>query len=375
MKIAIDSSGLSKGNSIRGIGKYTSNLFNELKKVNKVDGNKFTVETIDQNDISFSDIKKRFDLVHYPYFDLFQNTLPTKSSIPVVVTVHDVIPLLYPKHYVVGVRAKMNLDRQKRALRKVNAVITDSNTSKKDIIRFLGIDPSLVHTVYLGASNLVYKVEGKKKLSDIKQKYKLPDKFVLYVGDVNYNKNIPVLIQACKQAGIKLVIGGKQALEIDEMIRSYQVQGPRDVVRKFFNKLHPELQHLRELSKNLDGSDLVIRLGYIPDEDIAGIYNLATVYCQPSLYEGFGLPLLEAFACHTPVIASRTQTLVEVGGDACIYADPYDYTDFAEKIKNVVSDSKLADELVKKGITRLAFFSWKKAAEDTIAVYRNILHK
>ena len=147
----------------------------------------------------------------------------------------------------------------------------------------------------------------------MQKKYGLPDSFALYVGDVNYNKNIPGLIEMCKHINIPLVIVGKQAKDIENQ-----------------NLNHLELTHL----KGLDWSN-VTRLGFVPDNDLAEIYNLADVYIQPSFYEGFALPVLEAKACGTWVIATRIQTHVEI-------------------------------------LETKRDYSWEKAAKETLEVYKNV---
>jgi glycosyltransferase involved in cell wall biosynthesis len=174
---------------------------------------------------------------------------------------------------------------------------------------------------------------------EIAKRYGLPDRFALYVGDVNYNKNIPVLIDACKIAKIPLVIAGKQAKEIESL-----------------NLNHPELKHL----KGIDWSG-VIRPGFIPDADLVAVYNLAKVYVQPSLYEGFGLPILEAVACGTPVVAAKTQALVEILGDDLNYVDPHDANMVAASILNPDKNVKLPRE-----------YSWEKTAKETLKLYAQI---
>src|SRR3972149_9760559 len=151
----------------------------------------------------------KYDIVHYPYFFPYALTLPPqKNGKKVVVTIQDLIHLVYPKQYPPGFRGRLNLLRQKSRLKNIDAVITISETSKKDIVRFLGISAEKIHVVYLAPRKVFKKLEiGDWKL-EIKKRYGLPDRYVLYVGDVNYNKNIPGLIQACKLAGIPLVIVG-----------------------------------------------------------------------------------------------------------------------------------------------------------------------
>lgn len=344
MKVALDSGPLTSEHAIRGIGVHTHELIEGMKRLRdeaiKVDG-------IDFKDADLS----KYDVVHYPYFHPFFLTLPWQKPIPkVVVTIHDLIPLIYPKHYPPGIKGKIRFLIQEFLLRNIDAIITISETSKKDICRFLGVQPNKVHVVYLAPRRIFRKIEDGRWKMEIAKHYGLPERFVLYVGDVNYNKNIPTLIKTCKLAKIPLVICGKQA---------------KDIKNQDLN--HPELLHLR----NVD-FDKTIRLGFVPDKDLVAIYNLASVYCQPSFYEGFGLPILESFACETPVVASKTQALVEIGEGGALFASPKDPEDFAKQILKIVNDGELKNQLVSTGNVIVRNFSWEKTAKETLEVYKSV---
>ncbi|MFC1625150.1 glycosyltransferase family 4 protein [Patescibacteria group bacterium] len=240
-------------------------------------------------------------------------------------------------------------------IKKVDAIITISETSKKDIVRILNINPKKIFVTYLAPRNIFKKIENKDILEKIAKKYNLPSEFVLYVGDVNYNKNILTLAKACKNIKKPLVIVGKQAS--DEAIDKSHIE----------NK--PFIDFLRKYQDDKD----VIRLGYVKDEDLVYIYNLAQVYCQPSFYEGFGLPVIEALACGLPVVASKIQTHVEVFNDSALYVNAKDYLDFSKKIKMVIEDEKLRVNLINNGLKRTKEYSWKKTADKTYKVYKSLL--
>ncbi len=338
MRVAIDSGPLNSGDAIRGIGFHTRELINELEKLQDKD---FKIDAVD---FKTADLTK-YDIVHYPYFHPHSLTLPfNKPSKKVVVTIHDLIRLVYPNAYPPGLRGKINFLFQKFNLRNVDAVITISETSKKDIVRFLNISPEKIYVTYLApqSGSLIQKT---------KNKLELPKEFVLYVGDVNYNKNLLNLAKACKIAKLKLVIVGKQSVveETDSNIEN-----------------NPWREFLRLYKNDKD----IIRLGFV--ENLDEVFKKATVYCQPSLYEGFGLPLLEAFERGIPVVASKTQALVEVGSDACLYVDPNNPTNIASGLRGVFKNKKLASDLVKKGKLRLKDFSWSKCANETLDVYKKI---
>jgi len=355
MKVKIENSALSGGHAVRGVGSYTRSLINALGKLPNIQL-----------------VEDGWDVFHYPYFDLFSHTLPDALEKPTIVTIHDVIPLLYPKHYKAGLRGNINFKRQISALKNVKYIITDSETSKKDIVRFLEVPAKKVVPIYLAPDPVYKKIKDKKNLKDIIKKFALPEKFVLYVGDVNYNKNVETLARACIRSKIHLVIVGKNAAELEKVIGSYSTKGPRDLVRKAFGLTHPELEHYKKLA-NLFASKYIQRLGFIENQDLVAIFNLASVYCQPSLYEGFGLPPLQALACGIPVVASKTQTLVEVLENGAIYFEACDARDLINKIDTVLQDSKVKNEIVKNGQIRLKQFNWSITAKETAVVYKKAL--
>ena len=140
-------------------------------------------------------------------------------------------------------------------------------------------------------------------------------------------------------------------------------------------KQHPETAHFKDLINEIELNKNVLRLGFVSNEDLVVIYNLATVYCQPSFYEGFGLPVLEAMASGCPVVASKTQALVEVSGDMPIFFDPQDFNDMANKINLIFENKILRESLVKDGIRHSKNFSWSKVGEETIDIYKKVLKR
>jgi glycosyltransferase involved in cell wall biosynthesis len=351
IKVGFITSVLNTGHAGRGIGVYTANLLSYLKKNESA----YDISVIDINDTSHS--LKGFDIIHYPYFDLFFHTLPILHSTRFVVTCHDVIPLEFPDHYPPGVRGNINLFLQKMALNNVSAVLTDSYASVKAIRKYLGVDHNHLKMIYLGPSDDIHRVTDKVKLNAIKKKYNLPEKFVLNVGDINWNKNIPGLVKACLDLHLPLVLIGKQAALIDEM----------DVH-------HAELGHLSELkSLFISHSSEILRLGFIADVDFAAVCTLATIYCQPSYAEGFGLSVLHALACGTPVACSHTHSLPEVAGDSAVYFDPYDQQSIMNALSKLLTDTKLRRSVSDSGLVQAKKFSWDKAARETLSVYKHLV--
>ncbi|OGM19037.1 hypothetical protein A2686_04565 [Candidatus Woesebacteria bacterium RIFCSPHIGHO2_01_FULL_38_10] len=368
MRVAIDSGPLQSGHAVRGVGTYTKELIEILKKESKRD-RKLKIHSLDFG----SENLLKYDILHYPYFNPFFVTLPWRKRPKIVVTIHDLTPLIFPKHYPPGIKGRMRFLINKFLLRWVDAIITDSETSKKDIVRFLGIEENLVQVIYLAPKSIFKKINDRKLLSSIRKKYRLPNKFVLYVGDINYNKNVSALISACKIAKTPLIICGKQALGIETKgIEISSLQGPKDWIRFILGRSHPELTHYKKLLKEFTDNPYITRLGYVSDSDLVLIYNLATLYCQPSFYEGFGLPVLEAMASGCPVIISKTNALMEIAGGAGLNFDPDDPNDIVEKIQEVTTNAGLRVQLIRRGKERAKEFSWKKTAEETMKVYIRI---
>lgn len=368
MKVAIDRGPLLSGHSVRGIGVHTRELL-RVAKILATD--KLDIQAVD---FSRTDLSN-YDLVHYQHFNPFFLTLPSKKPAKkVVVTIHDLIPLIYPKHYPPGLRGRLRYIIQKMRLKKVDAVITISQTSKKDIIKFLGIPAKRVHVIYLAPKKIFKVVTDEVTQSDIRKKYKLPQKFVLYVGDINYNKNIPSLIEACRKLALPLVIAGKKALDIEgKGMELMDIHGPKDWLRFIFDIPHPELAHYQGLLDEFRGNKQIIRLGFVPDKDLTAVFNLALVYVQPSYYEGFGLTVLEAMACGTPVVASDIGAHREIANGVVAFANPLGPKDIARQMTRIIDNRQFRDSLIKKGLEKAREFSWERTAKETIELYEEIL--
>lgn len=347
MKILIDTSPLDTGHAIRGIGTYTRFLAQYLEQVPDIE----VVRSGTQEAESFKP-----DLIHYPYFDLFFSTLPLVRKHPTVVTVHDVIPLKFPDQYQPGLKGKARFLKQKSALKTVQAVITDSQSSKIDINQHLGIGLDKIHLVYL-AANPDLKRADEKEIRRVRRKYKLPTQYVLYVGDINYNKNIPQLIKAVRYLPpqVKLVCVGKS----------------------FTSQDIPEWQWIET---QLALSDVEQKVKFLPNvpgratRDLSAIYSACLCYVQPSLYEGFGLPVLEAMQCQTPVVSTQTSSLMEVGGDEAIYVEP-DAQSLAQGVNQVLGWNKTQRQAKAKAVLNWSQnFNWPKTVAETIKIYHQVLN-
>ncbi len=341
MLVAFNTSPINDLNRVRGVGTYTANILGELKKNKEI-----TILPFEKT------LPANVDIIHYPYFDLFFHTLPIKSKVKKVVTIHDVIPLVFPDHFPHGLKGNLNLFFQKMALKNVDAVICDSKTSKKDIVDKLNYPEKKIHVVYLAAGNFFKKISDSKEMSSVIEKYNLPQKFVLYVGDINWNKNITNLLEAIKIAKVNLVMVGKTIAD----------------------ETTAQSKEITSQIKKIGIESKVLKIGFVQNSDLVTIYNLAQVTLTPSQYEGFGLPVLESMACGTPVICSNNSSLAEIAPPQAILCNPDNPNDIAQKITKVFNlPQKTKDLLSKKLIAHAAKFTWQKTAQETIAVYKHVL--
>ena len=356
MKIGLNVTPLHFGHRLRGIGYYTRNLLTYLKREKDLEVLEFT---------KLSEIKGA-QIIHYPWFDLFFHTLPILKPIPTIITVHDTIPLVFSKQYPVGIRGKANMYLQKLALKNCKFIITDSLSSKKDILKYLKFKEEKIIAIPL-AADPKFRILQDPVLMPIRRKYNLPEKFIMYAGDANAIKNLPFLVDVFRQLisesdfqEIKLVLVGGVFLKNVENIN------------------HPELESLKMLNRKIRDyglEDKIIRPGNVDEDELVAFFNLATVYIQPSLYEGFGLPVLQAFACGAPVISSNGGSLPEVGGQAALYFDLSNLNQLKSLLVDVLGDKSLRHKLSELGLKQAGRFSWEKTVRQTIEVYRRAITK
>jgi len=330
----------------RGIGFYTSNLIDALKKI---------------KDIKLVDTQP--DLIHYPYFDLFYPTLNPPKNIPSIVTIHDVTPLVLSRFYPKGIKGRFNLFKQKQALKRVTAVITDSNNSRQDIIKHLRVPENKIHVTPLAVDPFYSKPVSSKAISEVKAKYSLPDVFLLYVGGVNPNKNLPRLITAATKLNLPLVLVGSEFTRPTPPISSLKA-------KLGLQSVHPELKDLRFIKHSLETNPLLHALGFVSNQDLSAIYRLALAYCQPSLYEGFGLPVLEAMSAGCLIVGSNQSSLPEIYPPQAITFDPKSTQSMLNALKKVIGlKPKDRETLIKLGLERSKDFSWDATARLTATVY------
>jgi glycosyltransferase involved in cell wall biosynthesis len=348
LTVMLDTTPLTSGHAHRGIGMYTQALSAALSA-------RDDIQLVTAVECATQQLPP--DLIHYPYFDLFYPTLPFHFRQKAIITIHDVIPLLFPEHHRPGKRGMLNLYRQKTALKCINGVITVSETSKADITAKLGVPAEKIFVAH-NAGNPAIQAQSPAKIAAAREKYALPDKYVLYVGDINYNKNIPQLIKMVKflPDAVQLVCVGKNFR-------------PHDI---------PEWNWIET---QLALSDVVARVQFlatIPSDEpaeLAAIYSGAEAYVQPSLYEGFGLPVVEAMQCKCPVVSSNRGALPEVAGEHALFSEPI-AEPLAEQVKTVLEWSKAERVRRTNGAQKWAAqYSWEQSAASTVACYKAIASK
>lgn len=344
MKIAIDVSPLQSGHKVRGVGKYITLLKENIQEYDKNNTYLFFTST--------NEITDDVDLIHYPYFDPFFRTLPLKRKRKTVVTVHDIIPIVHKKHFPAGVKGNITWQIQKYLLKKVDKIIVDSKASQEDLVEHIGIIKSKIDVVYLAVDKDFKNLNlTESKKEEIKKRLNLPNKFILYVGDVTWNKNLPRLVKACKLSNVNLVMVGKALAEED------------------FDTSNPWNHDKKIVLDYVKNDPLFLRLGFVSIEDLVSLYNTAELACMPSLDEGFGLPVLEAMQSGCPVLTSKEGSLPEVGGEAVEYTNAKSEEDMAKSIRTLFDNSDRRKELSRFGSIRSKEFSLEKMMLETVKSY------
>ncbi len=288
------------------------------------------------------------DVAHVPYWGS-----PLWSAVPTVVTIHDLIPLLLPAYRGnMGVRLYIWLVKQ--SARRAVAIVTDSLASQRDIETHLKPSSPLIHCIYLAAGE-AFGPEPHRDDKAIRQLYNLPERYVLYLAGHDVRKNVAGLLRAFAivaqaDSDVMLVIGGRLPAR---------------------NRL--PLVNPQPLVHELDLTNRVRFIGWVEEAHKPALYRGAVCAVFPSCYEGFGLPVLEALACGTPLVTSNASSLPEIAGDAGFAVDPDDERSLAGAILSCLVDDSLAAELRRRGPQQAAKFSWTKAAQETLTVYRKVV--
>jgi glycosyltransferase involved in cell wall biosynthesis len=280
-------------------------------------------------------------------FSPFQQ-LPSWGPFKKVMTIHGAERYIVPEVLDGHNRLKWII-MEKTMLPFVDRVISVSNTMTKDFCRAVGFPEARVSTIYLGVDERFGRLDDAAAVANLRQRYPVPTKFLLFVGHVFPNKNLENLLR-----GFKL-IGG-------EIPHDLVIVGGRRWKYRSAERLISDLE--------LEGR--VRSLGFISQRDLMLLYNLASCFVFPSLYESFGLAQLEAMACGCPVVASRTGALPEIAGDAAVYCDPYDPASIGDAIRDLVSDDALRQQYAERALQRAKLFTWDNCARQTLEVLESV---
>ena len=357
MRVAIDNRAVIHS----GIGNYSAILLSLLPKVNK------DIETIAYEDNltvnrqglwnkyinGFRRVIKDqitiFGWVRRQNIEIFHN--PRNTGVPifcpckVVVTIHDVIPHVFPKFYLSNYIEHLYYEVMIRlSIYRSDKIITISEFSKQELIKYYQVPADKIVVIPLACSDK-FRVLDHESIEKVKTKYQLKRPYILTIGGSEYRKNVKTVLEAYDKELNKqydlIVIGGSWR--------------GRDLANEY---------------KDKDGIKF---LTGIPDDDLVALYNGATVFVYASIYEGFGLPLLEAMQSGTPVIAADSSCLYEVAGDAAVYFRPVDVIELKKRIKAVLIDCRHCNDMISAGFARAQLYSWEKTIARTYEVYKNLL--
>ncbi len=378
MRVGFDLRPSIKVNSRRrGVGRFTSELIRHLLEAD--DQNQYVVYDCAGEgapDLASQVQRRRIPLIRRPSranwlldrwtlpgairrdrLDVFhatdQTSIPVGSRTRVWAYIHDLIPFLFweetrrkiPPDFIWALR--ISLQRASRS----DLIVTVSETSKRDICEHLDVDPSRVAVVYQGCDSLFRPVDPEEGARVVAREYGLSAPFLLYVGGSDFRKNVVTLVEAFSA------------------IRKLGYSGRLVLVGETFGWDIPEVRKIREVTRRCGIEDRVDFLGYVPDRDLAILYGLCDFFIFPSLYEGFGIPILEALQCGAVTIAARAGALPEVAGSAARYFDPQESESLVQAFESLYGDEAARKSLRKAGFERVKRFSWPSAARDLMRYY------
>ncbi len=288
--------------------------------------------------------KENISLIHYG-FHLGNPVYP--RSVPLVATVHDLVPQLYPEtakaEVVFGWRQFL------RAVPRITHFIAVSEATADDLVRHVGVPRERVSVTVEGVDAAYVPPRDRDAALDLLAKrYGITPPFILHVSTLEPRKNEVTVVRALTALPkeVKLVLAGKPGWRNEALFRTID---------------------------ELNLGDRVLLPGFVPDEDLPHFYGCASVFVYPSLYEGFGLPLLESMACGTPVLSSNSGSLPEVCGDAALLLPPTDVGEWAQALQQILTDTALRARLIQRGHERVKQYTWRRAAEQTIQIYREVV--
>lgn len=297
------------------------------------------------------DIKRIFQDPLDIYFSPYVSGIPKKGFGKMVVSCHDLVFLRFPLHR--GQKlSKYYLKRHRIAVKGCAKIIAVSDSTKKDLQNFLDVPPAKIKVIYEAADERFRPFKNQKKINKVISRYFNPDfRYILSVGTLEPRKNLSKLVEAFSMLP-------------HQVLRDYRLVL---VGAEGWNN-----STLGRTINNLNLKEKVLLGGFVEDEDLPYIYNGASIFVYPSLYEGFGLPPLEALACGIPVITSNLSSLPEIMGKAALLVDPGNEMEIAKTIRKLIFQPKLAKKLASKGPEQAQKFSWEKAAEETLKLFEEV---
>jgi glycosyltransferase involved in cell wall biosynthesis len=292
--------------------------------------------------------REGIELFHAPHY-----VLPPLTPCRSVVTIHDCIHLRFPQYLPSRLGYAYARAQMWSATHRAARVITVSEASKRDILRYFRVAESRIDVIYNAIDDRFWQPPDVDEIDRVRQRYQLNAPFVLYAGNIKPHKNLERLIEAFHLLRQDPAFKDVQLLIIGDEVSKYATL--RRAVHR--HKLH---KHVRFF-------------GFVPDRTLAALYRLANVFVFPSLYEGFGLPPLEAMASGTPVITSNVSSLPEVVGDAAVMIDPYEPAAIADAMQRVLTDETLRADLRRRGLARAREFSWERSIARVHEIYAEVM--
>jgi glycosyltransferase involved in cell wall biosynthesis len=292
------------------------------------------------------------DVAHVPYFGS-----PLAPTAPTVVTIHDLIPMVLPE-YRGNVLVRLYTSLVAAAAPQADLILADSEASKRDISQQLGVPDEQVRVIYLAPAPHFQPAETWQQIIDIKKKYNLPENFVLYLGGYDVRKNVSALLHA--YTWVSAALGDQYPLVLAGRLPGKNTSFFPDPLR---------------IARELGIEEYIVTPGWIAEEDRPLLYAAATVFVFPSRYEGFGLPVLEAMACGTPVVTSNVSSIPELAGPAAFQVDPNDTKYIAAPLIRLCTEEETNDEMIERGFAQVEKFSWEKTARQTLQAYRDVVKR
>jgi glycosyltransferase involved in cell wall biosynthesis len=291
----------------------------------------------------------RADLIHVPYW-----APPLKARAPIVVTIHDLIPLVL-KEYRGGPLVRLYTGLVSAAARGAAIILTDSDASRRDIIQHLGVHEARVRTIYLAADPRFTSRPNALDRATVRRKYDLSDEYVLYLGGFDPRKNV--------EAALQVYTWGQDAIGPTH---------PLVIAGRLPEADNGFFSDPRKIARQIEVEDVVRCIGEVDEEDKVALYQGATAFLYPSRYEGFGLPALEALACGVPIVGSNASSIPEIVGDAGALVNPDDARAMAGALIAIVSEPPLRAVLSERALNQAAKFSWDKTVRETVAAYEAV---